>query len=88
MIRRAAVIIAMGAAALAFVTVGTRGDEVPRDQPASAPPAALVPTEDPYVAWWRFASTSPDAPGAAAVEDPYIAWWKFATTSQDVVVPE
>jgi len=86
MIRNAAVIITVGAAALAFVTVGGRGNDAP-SQPASAPAAAVPPSEDPYIAWWTFVNTSPDAPTSALAEDPYVAWWKFATTSQDVVKP-
>jgi hypothetical protein len=87
MIRKTAVIIAIGAAALAFATFGGSREEESQ-QPASAPAAEFRPSEDPYVAWWKFANTSPDAPARAVAEDPYIAWWKFATTSQDVVQPE
>jgi hypothetical protein len=88
MIRRAAVIIALGAAALGFVAVGSRGDDDTPLQPASAPAAEFRPSEDPYVAWWTYANTSPDTPASAIAEDPYVAWWKFATTSQDVVRPD
>jgi hypothetical protein len=86
MIRNAAVIIAIGAAALGFVAVGSRGGDAPT-QRAPAPAAALPPSEDPYVAWWTFANTSPDRAASSVAEDPYVAWWKFATTSQDVVKP-
>ena len=87
MIRKTAVIIAIGAAALAFVTFGGTSQEKSSPQPASAPAAEFRPSEDPYIAWWTYANTSPDVPARAVVEDPYVAWWKFATTSQDVVAP-